>query len=84
MKKLAEAAGAGTMIAPAATTSPATTSPVAPQSTTKGSRGAEVTKHPYPTVNLEPFLTPRDRKGSTRVIRDRSGGIAFVREDALS
>ncbi|HYR68969.1 MAG TPA: phosphoenolpyruvate carboxykinase (ATP), partial [Candidatus Dormibacteraeota bacterium] len=79
MKKLAEATGAGTMVAPAATTST-----VAPQPTTKGSRGAEVTKHPYPTIQLEPFLTPRDRKGSKRVVRDRSGGIAFVREDALS
>jgi len=79
VKKLAEAAGAGTMVAPAATKSP-----VAPQPTTKGSRGAEVTKHPYPTVQLETFLTPRDRKGSKRVIRDRSEAIAFVREDALS
>ena len=43
-----------------------------------------MTKHPYPTVHLEPFLNARDRKASKRVIRDRSGEIVFVREDALA
>ncbi|MGH7680754.1 MAG: phosphoenolpyruvate carboxykinase (ATP) [Candidatus Eiseniibacteriota bacterium] len=42
-----------------------------------------MTKHPYPTVHLEPFLNARDRKGSKRVVRDRSGEVVFVREDAL-
>lgn len=42
-----------------------------------------MTKHPYPTADLESYLTPRDRKASKRVIRDRSGAIVLVREEAL-
>lgn len=79
MKKLASPPGAATMEAPAVTPSP-----VAAHTPAKEPRGSQVTKHAYPTVDLEPFLTPRDRKGSKRVVRDRSGGIVLVREDALS
>jgi len=79
VNKLASPAGAAMMEAPAATKPPVATRP-----STKETRGAEVREHAYPTVNLELFLTPKDRKGSKRVVRDRSGEIVFVREDALS
>jgi hypothetical protein len=79
VKKLASPAGAVMMDSPAATMPP-----VATRSSTKETRGAEVREHPYPTVNLESFLLAKDRKGSKRVVRDPSGAIVFVREDALS
>ncbi|HYR52560.1 MAG TPA: hypothetical protein VET83_08090, partial [Candidatus Dormibacteraeota bacterium] len=37
----------------------------------------------YPSVDLERYLNARDRKGK-KVVRDRSGDIALVREDALN
>lgn len=43
-----------------------------------------MTEHPYPTMDLEAYLKPKERGASKRVIRDRSGAIVFVREDALS
>ena len=47
------------------------------------SKGIHVSEQAYPTVDLEGYLSARDRKGGKRVIRDRSGAIALVREDAL-
>ena len=47
-------------------------------------KGIQVSEHAYPSVDLEPYLSARDRKGGKRVLRDRSGGIALVREDALN
>jgi hypothetical protein len=47
-------------------------------------KGIQVSEYAYPSVDLEPYLSARDRKGGKRVLRDRSGGIALVREDALN
>ena len=47
------------------------------------SKGINVSEQAYPTVDLEGYLSARDKKGGKRVIRDRSGAIALVREDAL-
>ena len=37
----------------------------------------------YPMIDLERYLSARDRKGGKRVIRDGSGAVVLVREDAL-
>jgi len=47
------------------------------------SKGIQVSEQAYPSVDLEGYLSARDRKSGKRVVRDRSGGIALVREDAL-
>ncbi len=47
------------------------------------SGGIPVSEQAYPDVDLEIYLSARDRKGGKRVVRDRSGGITLVREDAL-
>jgi hypothetical protein len=48
------------------------------------SKGIHVSEQAYPSVDLEGYLSARDRKGGKRVIRDRAGAIALVREDALN
>ena len=75
--------------------SPATAEPVSPVGTrsmppatpsrteSPQSKGMHVSEQAYPSMDLEGYLSARDRKGGKRVIRDRSGGIALVREDAL-
>jgi hypothetical protein len=84
MKEMADPAGPSMLDAPAATPTAATPNAAPTRTESNKPQGAEVREHAYPTVNLESFLSPRDRKGSKRVARDASGGIVLVREDALS
>jgi Phosphoenolpyruvate carboxykinase len=80
VKKLAGPAETAMADAPVATIVPKRS-----ESTAQKPRGRNVTaEYPYPTTDLEPLLSPKDRKGSKRVIRDRSGRIVLLREDALS
>ena len=81
MKKIASPATAeiGTPAEPKAAPRAATPSRIeSPQS-----KGLSVSDQAYPSVDLEGYLSARDRKGGKRVVRDRSGAIALVREDAL-
>src|SRR5207249_12104444 len=82
MKKLASPAtaeGVGSMAAHSATSSAPSARPDRPQS-----KGIQVSDQAYPSVDLEGYLNARDRKGGKKVVRDGSGGIALVREDALN
>jgi len=81
MKKIASPATAE-VVTPAG---PQPAPPAATPSRTERpqSKGIQVSEQAYPSVDLEGYLSARDRKGGKRVIRDRSGGIALVREDAL-
>src|SRR5258705_7783611 len=83
MKKLASPATAGA-VGPVGGAS--TAIPASPRANTERpqTKGIQVSEHAYPSVDLEPYLSARDRKGGKRVLRDRSGGIALVREDALN
>ena len=83
MKKLASPATAGA-VGPVGGASPAI--PASPRANAERpqTKGIQVSEHAYPSVDLEPYLSARDRKGGKRVLRDRSGGIALVREDALN
>ena len=82
MKKLASPAtaeGVGSMAAHSATSSAPSARTDRPQS-----KGIQVSDQAYPSVDLEGYLNARDRKGGKKVVRDGSGGIALVREDALN
>jgi hypothetical protein len=81
MKKIASPATAEAI---SAAGSSSASSPSTPSRTERPqSKGIHVSEQAYPSVDLEGYLSARDRKGGKRVIRDRSGGIALVREDAL-
>ncbi len=81
MKKIASPATAD-VVTPAG--APSAASAATPSRTERPpSKGMQVSEQAYPSVDLEGYLSARDRKGGKRVIRDRSGGIALVREDAL-
>jgi phosphoenolpyruvate carboxykinase-like protein len=81
MKKLASPAAAEAVGSMSAHSAPAS----APSARTERppSKGMQVSDQAYPSVDLERYLNARDRKGK-KVVRDRSGDIALVREDALN
>src|SRR6267378_6632779 len=83
MKKLASPATAET-VSPVGGASPALPAARRVNAEPPQTKGSQVSEQAYPSVDLEPYLSARDRKGGKRVIRDRSGGIALVREDALN
>jgi hypothetical protein len=79
VEKLANPATAATMGSSGGAASPPPGRAESPQT-----KGRQVSEQAYPTVDLEEYLSARDRETSKRVVRDRSGGIALVREDALN
>ena len=83
MKKLASPATAEAVRPVGAEPSARTPAPSA-RAGNPQTRGNPVSDQAYPSVDLEPYLSDRDKKGGKRVVRDRSGGIALVREDALN